>query len=171
MVQAMGYPVFYTDSEASNIINTEKSVKTRLSEMFGNNIYQNGRLDRPRLAQIIFNNQEAKMAVNSVVHPAVWQKFTEWGTKQTSPVIFMESAILHECGWVDRFDKVICVTADLETRIARTIERDKSDRAKVIARIKNQISDEEKCATSHFIIRTDEQYSEIGQLLSILEKI
>lgn len=167
----MGYPVFYTDPQASHIIEHDNYVITQMCKLFGNDIYLNGKLNRPRLAQIIFNNNQAKEVVNGIVHPAVWDRFSAWSNSQTSPIVFMESAILHECGWADRFDKVICVTAHLETRIARTIERDKSNRENVIARINNQMSDEEKCKASHFVIHTDEEYSEIEQLLSILGKI
>lgn len=171
MVQVMGYPVFYTDPQASYIIEHDNNVIDQMCTLFGSDIYQNGKLNRPRLAQIIFNNNKAKEAVNGIVHPAVWERFTAWSNAQTSPIVFMESAILHECGWAERFDKVICVTAHLETRITRTIERDKSSRENVIARIKNQMSDEEKCKASHFVIHTDEEFSEIEQLLSILGKI
>ena len=83
----------------------------------------------------------------------------------------MESAIIHECGWADRFDKIICITADLETRIQRTILRDNTTREKVVARINNQMSDAEKIEQSDFTIYTNEECFEIEQLLNTLEKI
>ena len=83
----------------------------------------------------------------------------------------MESAILHECGWADRFDKIICVTANLETRIKRTMERDNCSREQVVARIKNQLSEEEKISKSHYVIYTNDNCSELEQLLKTLEKI
>lgn len=171
MVEIMGLPVFYADPQAKTIIDSDPKTKSQLITLFGEEIYNNGTLNRSALANIIFNNEQAKEQVNSIVHPAVWQKFCDWSAKQKSNVVFMESAILHECGWADRFDKIICVTADLETRIQRTIERDKSSREQVVARIKNQMSDEEKVSKSHYVIYTNDNCSEIEQLLKTLEKI
>lgn len=171
MVEIMGLPVFYADPQAKTIIDSDPQTKSKLISLFGEEIYNNGTLNRSALANIIFNNEQAKEQVNSIVHPAVWQKFCDWSTKQKGSVVFMESAILHECGWADRFDKIICVTADLETRIQRTIERDKSSREQVVARIKNQMSDEEKISKSHYVIYTNDNCSEIEQLLKTLEKI
>lgn len=171
MIQVIGYPVFYSDQQASKIIDNDPNVKEQLIAHFGEEIYQNNKLDRKLLASIIFNNSNAKSIVNSIVHPAVWSNFIEWGANQNSSIIFMESAIIHECGWAERFDKIICVTADIETRIARTMFRDNSSREQVIARINNQMSDHDKSLQSDFTIFTNEGYSEIEQLLNTLEKI
>lgn len=172
MLQIMGYPIFFADKEASLIMDSNTTVKESLIQLFGPGIYTpDGRLNRVEMAGIIFNNEQAKAKVNNIVHPAVWQRYTEWDMEQSSPITFMESAILHECGWSNRFDKTICITADLETRIQRCIERDKTDREKVIARINNQMSDSEKCSNSDYIIYTNENCSEIEQLLNTLEKI
>lgn len=172
MIQVIGYPVFYADQQASTIIDTNEGVKAKFTELFGKEIYlESGKLNRPLLASIIFNNENAKQQVNSIVHPAVWEKFVSWSKTQTSRLVFMESAIIHECGWADRFDKIICITADLETRIQRTMLRDNTTRAKVAARINNQMSDAEKIEQSDFTIYTNEECFEIEQLLNTLEKI
>ncbi len=63
-----------------------------------------------------------------------------------------EAAILIESGSYKDCDVVISVVVDVETRIARTIERDSLSREEILARINNQISDEERIAKSDFII-------------------
>lgn len=172
MVQTLGFPVFFADTEAKEILDSDSSIKRQLIEHFGNKIYHdNGKLNRPELAKIIFNDSSAKELVNSIVHPAVWNRFCQWSKAQNSRAAFMESAILHECGWSNRFDQIICVTAELETRIQRTMERDNCSREQVIARINNQMSDEEKISKSHHIIYTNDNCSELEQLLKTLEKI
>ena len=172
MVQIMGHPVFYADIEAKKIIDSEPETKSQLISLFGKDIYDtNGKLNRQELAKIIFNNNNAKEKVNAIVHPAVWDKFCKWSKGFKCNAVFMESAILHECGWADRFDKIICVTANLETRIKRTMERDNCNREQVVARIKNQLSDEEKISKSHYVIYTNDNCSELEQLLKTLEKI
>ena len=66
--------------------------------------------------------------------------------------MFYESAILFESGSYTNFDKIITVTAPLETRIDRVLKRDSTDREQLLKRIKAQWTDEERIVKSDFVI-------------------
>ena len=67
IIETLGYPVYISDSKASELINRDKEIKKRLTELFGNDIYQpDGLLNKKRLAEIIFNDKEA---IKQVIFP------------------------------------------------------------------------------------------------------
>jgi dephospho-CoA kinase len=59
ILERLGYPVFYSDKVARNIIDSDVEVKTEFQRLFGNDIFIGNQLDRNRLASIVFNDKEA----------------------------------------------------------------------------------------------------------------
>ena len=80
----------------------------------------------------------------------------------------MESAILIEAGFRGEVDRLVVVTAPLELRIARAMERDGADRRAVEQRIRAQISDEERCRQADCVIVNDGICGLIPQVMRIL---
>jgi dephospho-CoA kinase len=70
----------------------------------------------------------------------------------------LESAILFETGSNKRFDYIITVTADEETKINRAIERDNVSKEVVMDKINNQYSDEYKLHHSNFEVKNNGEY-------------
>ena len=172
IIETLGYPVYISDSKASELINRNEEIKKHLTELFGKDIYQpDGNLNKKRLANIIFNDKEAIKQVNSIVHPAVTQDFMKWCSAQRCPFLFFESAILFESKLENLFDYIILIITDLETRMKRVISRDSTTREKVIERINNQMPDEIKQTKSDFVIYNNNDDKVIKQILSIIHQL
>ena len=172
IVEALGFPVYISDTKASTLINRDENIKTKLIELFGKNIYQdNGELNKKELATIIFNNKEAIKQVNAIVHPAVIQDFQTWSTVQKSSLLFFESAILFESHLEYLFNYTILVTANIDTRIKRVIARDACNQEKVIERINNQMPDSIKQTKTNFVIFNNDDDQVIKQILSIIQQL
>ncbi len=151
--EKLSIPVYYADTQAKYLINNDIELIYSFKELFGNDIYQpNGIIHRKKLAEIIFNDNFALKKVNELVHPKVRKDFNRWVDNQKSPYVIQEAAILFENNQTHFFDKIITVTAEIETRIERIIQRDMVKREQVLERINNQITDEEKIKQSDFII-------------------
>jgi len=149
---SQGIPVYITDQEAKNLMQSD-SVLNQIKAEFGDTIFDNGVLIREKLSEIVFNNAERLAKLNSIVHPAVKKHFKQWLLEhQDSPFVIYESAILFESGSYKECDFVINVVTPLEIRIERVMARDKTTREKVLERVKNQLKDEEKSSKSDFII-------------------
>lgn len=170
LFEMMGYPVYYADIRAKWLMNNDPTIKAELMTTFGNAVYPD-QLDRKALADIVFSNPDALVKLNNITHPAVRRDLDAWSTKQSSPIVFKEAAILFESGTNRSVDKVICVVAPEITRIMRVMKRDKVTAAQVQERIKNQWSDEKKAALSDFIINADDQQLVIPQALDILKQL
>lgn len=165
-------PVFEADLEAKRLMDRDPEVRTRLIELAGSEIYMaSGMLDRPRLAELIFNNSKLLQQVNGLVHPAVRQAFSDWAEQQAAPYVLMEAAILFESGSYRSLDFSILMTAPEELRIQRVMKRDGTDREQVISRIRNQWPEEKKIELADFIITNDESTFLTMQVLDVHKKI
>ena len=168
---SLGYPVYIAD-DAGRKVMQEQEVLDAIKKKFGLEIFDNNQLNRAKLAQIVFNDSVQLKALNAIVHPAVRKDFKNWLTQhQESNLVFYESAILFESGSYIDFDKIITVTAPLETRIARVLERDDTDRAQILNRMKAQWTDDERISKSDFVIENiniDLAKRKIDEFLKIL---
>ena len=171
--ELLDIPVYYADDEAKHLLDSDNKVKLSIVNTFGNEVLNDkGKIDKKKLASFVFNNKEKLEKLNSIVHPAVRAHFENWLKQYSSQkYILKEAAILFESGVYKLVDKVITVTAPLELKINRTMQRDKITREQVELRISNQISDEEKIERSQFVIHNDEQQLLIPQILHIHDQL
>jgi len=169
MFEVLGIPVYYADYEARNILEYDKEVKKEVVNTFGKEVLTTeGNVDRKKLSTIVFNNKELLQKLNAIIHPAVKRHFEEWCTMHNSEkFVLKEAAIMFESGSDKQVDRVITVTAPLELKIARTINRDNITREQVLDRMKNQISDEEKLKRSWMEIMNDDEHLVIPQVTNI----
>lgn len=141
----LNVPVFSADDEAKVLLETDPEIRLILTGFFGEELYLSGKLNKQMLAGYVFSDRKNMDKVNKAVHPAVFERFTEWLTCQTKAAyVIMEAAILFETG-ADRFlDKVINITAPEEIRIERVCKRDGVSKEKVIERMNNQLTEKER---------------------------
>ena len=166
--EKMNVPVYDCDAEAKRLICEDYTVRQKLSELVGVNIYKDGKLQKQMLADFLFAGQENAQMVNSVVHPAVKKDFQQWVRRQHAEVVAMESAILYESGFDGTVDKVLFVSAPLELRIQRVMHRDGSTRQQVEARINMQQVEAQR-GKADYVIENDDAKQEV--LLAFLQEI
>ena len=77
VLQQMGIAVFYADVEAKFCIAEDKGLMQNVKTSFGENMYDNGVLQKEELAKIVFNNSERLAELNALVHPVVKQRFED----------------------------------------------------------------------------------------------
>jgi len=133
-----GFPVYDSDNEARRLMCVSQDIVQPLTERFGSDIYNDGVLDRKKLANILFSDSDAREFVNSIVHPVVVSDFMSWSYSQNVDIVFVESAILYDCQLCEIVDEVLYVDALERIRIDRTMRRDGAARDAVEARIRAQ---------------------------------
>jgi dephospho-CoA kinase len=172
-IASKGIPVYVADDAAKKIMADEKVVK-EIQNLFSENIITNdSKLDRAKIASIVFNNPIELKKLNDLIHPKVKKHFLNWLKEHKSvKFIVKEVAILFETGGDKECDAVILVLAPEDLRIERTILRDKTDEENVRNRMKNQYSDEEKIKKSDFIInniKLDATYIQVDKVIETLK--
>lgn len=171
----MDIPVFNADAAAKHLMEHDMMLVASIKENFGEEIYKSGRLDRPLLARIVFNDQDQLSKLNAIVHPATIEYGRKWSQEQTAPYTLKEAAILFESGSYQEMDFVIGVYAPMALRIERVKIRDGISEQEILQRMSKQMNEEEKMKRCDFVIVNDNRRSLIKQVQDvhflIVEKI
>ena len=168
LLKKRGVRVYDCDEAAKRLMRSSESLKSALRQLVGKKVYTaDGRLQKRVLAAFLLASEANKQAVNNIVHPAVAQNFLSSGLS------WLESAILFDSGFDARlkFDHVVCVTAPLELRVNRVMQRDGITREKALEWIHCQMPQEEVLRRSDFEIINDGAADLEMQIDAILEAI
>ena len=169
--KALGIPVYIADEEAKKLMHKSKIIKRKLNQLFGDKAYVDDQLNKPFIANIIFNDKTFLQKMNAIIHPRVAKHFEKWVLKQDAPYVIKEVAILFENGGHQICDYVITVTAPKALRIERLLKRDNTSKENIEAIMKNQWTDNEKVKLSDFVIDNVSLHKIKEQVLEIHQKI
>lgn len=146
-----GYPVYDTDSAAKHIIVHNPAVRSQIEVLFGSEVFDGDHYRTDIVSQIVFQQPDILHRLNAIAHPAVAFDLKHWIEKnqesgfrnqdsgiRTYEFLFVESAILYESGLDALCDKVVEITAPIEVRVQRIMQRDGLSKAQVLARIHAQ---------------------------------
>jgi dephospho-CoA kinase len=150
-----GAVVLDADQVARDVVEPDQPAFAALVERFGPGIVgSDGRLDRPKLAEIAFATDDGTGDLNAIVHPAVGREFL--ARMQAAPAdaivvcdvpLLVESETARSRG----YEYVIVVEAPLDTRLARLEDRG-VPRDDALARIAQQATDEERRAIATHVV-------------------
>ncbi len=166
-----GVPVYIADDEARKIMQSSEIIEA-IKNTFGPTIFKNDKLNREKLAAIVFDNTKQLEKLNLIIHPAVRKHFVNWLIiHKDSPFAIYEAAILFESGSYKNCDFIITITAPIESRIQRVINRDKTSRENILKRINSQWNDAQRISKSDYVIENitpEIAKSEVDKILKIL---
>ena len=164
-----GIPIFDADTEAKKLNDTSPTICEKLTQLFGNDLYENNCLNRQKLASLIFTNTENLRKVNAIIHPEVATHFKKWASEQkNAPFVIIETAILFEASFNKLVDKTITVYASEKTRMERIAKRDNVSIAQIKARMSSQLSEEEKIRLVNFVVINDNRESLVAQVEALM---
>lgn len=153
MFAQRGIGIYNADESAKKLMQEDPLLKTALITLLGKNTYDpQGRLNRPWIAQRLFNDSELLNQWNALVHPRVAMDFNHWLSTQNGLYVIKEAAILFETQGHKKCDLSLLIIAPEQERINRVMQRDLFTLAQVQERIKHQWSDEKKIALADFVI-------------------
>lgn len=166
--ESLGIPVYDADHWAKWLIEHDETVQAGIIALFGPHAYNNGVYDRAYIAGIVFQDAAKLTALNALVHPAVEQHSRAWHAQHTGYAYTLkEAALLIESGSNRYLDRLIVVTAPVDIRIQRVVQRDGLSEAQVIARMERQLPEPEKIAIADFVIVNDGQHALVPQVWQI----
>lgn len=170
--QEFHLPVYYCDNEAKRLNVEHADIRRELTELVGTEVYQpDGQLNKPFLADYLFASAQHVQEINNIVHPRLKQDFLRWADIQNAPLVVTEAAILFESGMDQLVDYCILVTAPMDVRIRRILERDNTSIEKAKQRIQAQLDDDSKRKRSQFIVNNDGVTYLLPQLQAIIKQI
>ncbi len=173
----LGAHIIDADRIVHDLLETDQQVSQEILNFFGNSIIREDKsIDRRKLADIIFNNVEKRIWLNSCLHPRVFAVYNSQihllCNRQPDCIVMLDAALLIETGFYHGMDRVIVVYAEIEQQAERLIARDKLTHEQAMARIKSQMPLIEKRGHADFVIdNTGDRESTERQTRRIFDKL
>ena len=157
LLEQQGISVYDCDSAAKRLMRTSPTLRSQLQQL----LYPQ-KLTKENITRFLLASQKNALALNAIVHPAVIADYLVSGME------WVESAIVFESGLDRVVDRIIVVTAPLEVRIRRVMERDGISPEKAMQWIEMQMPQEEFILKAHHQIINDGEQPLLPQLLPLL---
>ncbi|MPY89855.1 MAG: dephospho-CoA kinase [Luteitalea sp.] len=156
---AHGVPTIDADLLARTVVAPGTSGLAAIVERFGPDVLTpEGTLDRSRLGQQIFTDDQARRDLERIIHPAVYHAIEAWFARLDESGARLGVAdipLLFETGHEHHFQRIVVTSCPREVQIARLITRDHLSRAEAELRLATQWSIDQKTARADFVVHTD----------------
>jgi len=169
ILEEFGAHSISADTLAREVLERGEDGYNEVVAYFGDEILNEGQIDRKKLAEIVFNDSNQLEVLESITHPLIRAKFVSetLGLPEHSVVVY-EIPLLAES--ISRqkqldFDHVIVLESETETRVARLIERGLSAKEAQL-RIANQYSDAQRKEIATHLIKNEGSLEELINALS-----
>ncbi|RYE23029.1 MAG: dephospho-CoA kinase [Sphingobacteriales bacterium] len=169
--ETLGIPVLYADETARHLMEYDDTLIKGIKELLGEQVYINGKLVREQIASAVFGRANLLQELNAIVHPAVVRYSNEWVKQQQSPYIIKEAAIFFESGTDKEMNLMVGVYAPMKVRILRAVQRDNVPQEKILARIAQQMDEDEKMKLCDYVICNYGETAILPQVLDLHQKL
>lgn len=157
ILRELGAIVIDADKIARKIVEKGKPALSEIKKHFGEEVLlENGKLDRKRLGNIVFNNAELLKKINEITHPYIIKEITNeinWHKEiYNDCVIILDAALLIEQNLMYLVEEIWLVVTPKEMQLKRLIERENISMDGAEKRVNAQVSLERKKKYAHKII-------------------
>ncbi|MCK2017071.1 MULTISPECIES: dephospho-CoA kinase [Peribacillus] len=155
-LQELGFTIVDADLASRAVVEPGEEAYHQVVEAFGEDILlTDGNIDRVKLGSIIFNDQEKRLLLNGIVHPAVrnWMRVkTEAALSSGEETVFMDIPLLFESKLTFMVDKTLLIYVDEQVQLKRLMNRNGLSETEALARINSQMPLADKKALADAVI-------------------
>jgi dephospho-CoA kinase len=172
----LGIHIIDTDLITHELINNDQSVLKRILASFGPGVLnEEGKIDRKKLAQIVFKDKENKQRLETILHPEIRNEVNRQiqtcNSSDSPPAyIIIVIPLLLETDFHALVDRILVVTSDESIRIERIKQRDNRSLDEIQAIIASQVSDEKRLNAADDIIENNKDFSTLATNVSLLHE-
>ncbi|MFD4816864.1 dephospho-CoA kinase [Peribacillus butanolivorans] len=142
-IQELGFTIVDADVASRAVVEPGEEAYHQVVKAFGEDILLvDGNIDRVKLGSIIFHDQEKRLLLNSIVHPAVrnWMRLkTEKALAAGEETVFMDIPLLFESKLTFMVEKTLLVYVDERVQLERLMNRNGLSETEALARIHSQM--------------------------------
>jgi len=161
----LGAVIIDADKVGHEAFKPDTGVWWEVVEVFGRQILTpGGDIDRKKLSEIVFGNVELLARLNQIMHPRMYdivKAQLEEYRRRGVEVVVLEAPLLLEAGWTSLVDEVWVTVAAEFTVLSRLQERVRLVKEELLARIRSQLSSEERIKCADVVINTDCNLDEV----------
>jgi dephospho-CoA kinase len=159
ILEAQGAVILSADKVGHEVYNPGRPAWQEIVDAFGDEVVApDGTIDRKKLGAIVFADPKNLAKLNSIVHPRMKGMMRErlaQMARDGAEMAVLEAALLFEAKWDDLVGEIWVTVAPPEVAARRTAERSGLPEAEILARIKSQMSNEDRIRQSDVVIDTD----------------
>lgn len=175
MFKQCGAVVIDADRLARDVVTPGKPAWRDIVRTFGEGILNPDRtINRPALGELVFGYPAKLRRLEQIIHPRVareQRRLTRAAAKQNPrAVVIYDVPLLFEAGIDTRVDRIIVVTADRDTQIARLKSRNGLPRVEALRRIKSQLPLRIKTRQADYVLDGTTPLMQLGKLVRALYK-
>lgn len=159
----LGCHTLDADETAREVVLPGSPGLAAVAEAFGQDVLNpDGTLNRKRLGELIFADEEKRQRLNHILHPFIIARqdeiMREWEREDPDGIGMIDAALMIESGGYRRFDKLIVVHCRPEVQLERLMLRNNLSRDEAQARIDAQMPQAEKQKYADFLIDTSDGF-------------
>lgn len=129
---------------------------TDIRAEFGDGVFgADGSLDRKALAEIVFNDEDARRRLDGITHPSIQKAMldeVEDAEKNGEKLVFLNVPLLFETGMDALCDEAWLINTEADVQLSRLMQRDDLDENQALSRVRSQMSAEEKQQRANVVI-------------------
>ncbi len=146
-------PILDADIYAREAVSLDSPILGAIAQRYGQQILlPDGNLNRQKLGEIIFNREDERNWVESLIHPYVRGRFLEAITQSSSQTLVLVVPLLFEARMTDLVTEIWVVHCSQEQQLQRLIQRNHLNQEQAQARINSQLSISEKIARADIVL-------------------
>lgn len=170
IINAQGFIVFSCDKVYAELLDGA-NLTAKIVEEFGEKILTDGKIDRRKLSDCVFNDSVKLEKLNSITHTEIFNEIFSRAEKEEG-IVFVEVPLLFEGNYQNLFDGVVVVLRKAEDRILSVVARDGLSHSDVEKRIKKQYNYDFYDFAMYYVIHNDGNIDDLEQSIrQILLKI
>lgn len=151
--QNEGISVIDTDQLARKVIEKDTPGYSKVVDSFGANILDNNdSIDRAKLREGVFHDNEKRKILESITHPLVRELMVQKISSSTSPYSIIMVPLIFETNSAKNYDRVLVIDCDVEIQLARATIRDENSADLIQKIIDSQCSRSERLSIANDVI-------------------
>ena len=143
-----------TDRITSGILENNDSVKRSIGDKWGRDVFINNQIDKPKIAEIIFNSVPERIWLEELLHPLVRKVWTSRVKASNKTTVVVEIPLLFEKSLQNFFEITVCLISEKNIQLQRLHDRGLT-KAQSNARIKTQMSLNKKIRLADIVLLGD----------------
>lgn len=177
ILREQGMTVIDADEISRRLTKKGLPIYHQIIEAFGNEVLlPNGEINRKKLAEMVFSNQDKRLQLEKIIHPAVKAErdriIAALEKTDKNAIVILDIPLLFETGMEKDVDYIILAYADEKTLFERVQKRDSMSFEEFSKRLKNQMPLSSKIQKCHFVVDTRKDIKTLKkEVATIIETI
>lgn len=164
------YPLIDCDEITHMLWKTNQELINKVREVFGEEVYKNGEIDRKTLGKLVFSAEDKLITLNKIIHPIIIDEVYSQIKETDAEVIWLDAPLLYETNLDKICDKVLCVWVEPKIQIQRLMTRNHFSLEEAKNRISKQMPLQIKKEKANYLINTRGTFEETKKILKKIIK-